>query len=61
MYDITALGELLIDFTPCGMSEATGIRNFEQNPGNCQCSCSCRKLWSKTAFVGKVGKDMHNF
>ena len=30
--DITALGELLIDFTPAGVSRQ-GIRLFEQNPG----------------------------
>ena len=35
MYDITALGELLIDFTPCGISEA-GMKIFEQNPGGAQ-------------------------
>ena len=32
MYDVTALGEILIDFTPCGVSPA-GLRVFEQNPG----------------------------
>ncbi len=31
MIDVTALGEILIDFTPCGKSEA-GQRVFEQNP-----------------------------
>lgn len=31
-YDITALGELLIDFTQTGYSES-GMRLFEQNPG----------------------------
>ena len=30
--DITALGELLIDFTPAGVSQQ-GMRLFEQNPG----------------------------
>ena len=32
MYDVTALGEILIDFTPCGKS-AAGQSLFEQNPG----------------------------
>ena len=32
MYDVTALGEVLIDFTPYGTSEG-GQALFEQNPG----------------------------
>ena len=32
MYHITALGELLIDFTESGVSKA-GMKLFEQNPG----------------------------
>ena len=31
-YDVTALGELLIDFTEAGTG-ADGMRLFEQNPG----------------------------
>ena len=31
-FDIAALGELLIDFTDRGLSDA-GMRLFEQNPG----------------------------
>ena len=31
-YDVVALGEFLIDFTPSGMSDS-GMRLFEQNPG----------------------------
>ena len=60
MFDVTALGEILIDFTPCGKSVA-GQRIFEQNPGGAPanvltCLSKCGK---KTAFIGKVGKDMH--
>lgn len=60
MIDVTALGEILIDFTPCGNSE-TGQRLFEQNPGGAPanvlaCLSKCGK---KTAFIGKVGQDMH--
>lgn len=60
MFDVTALGEILIDFTPCGKSEA-GQRIFEQNPGGAPanvlaCLSKCGK---ETAFIGKVGKDMH--
>lgn len=58
--DITALGEILIDFTPCGVSEA-GMKIFEQNPGGAPANvlASACRLGRKTAFIGKVGKDMH--
>ena len=60
MIDVTALGEILIDFTPCGMSEA-GRRLFEQNPGGAPANVlAClNKCGKKTAFIGKVGDDMH--
>ncbi|MGB3993819.1 MAG: carbohydrate kinase, partial [Limnochordia bacterium] len=32
MYDVVALGEILIDFTPAGLSEQ-GNPLFEANPG----------------------------
>ena len=57
-YDITALGELLIDFTQNGISEQ-GNPLFEANPGGAPCNvlAMAAKLGHKTAFVGKVGKD----
>lgn len=60
MIDVTALGEILIDFTPCGISE-TGQRIFEQNPGGAPANVlAClNKCGKKTAFIGKVGQDMH--
>jgi len=60
MFDVTALGELLIDFTPCGVS-AAGQRLFEQNPGGAPANVltALSKCGKKTAFIGKVGKDMH--
>lgn len=60
MYDITALGELLIDFTPCEISEA-GMKIFEQNPGGAPANVlvAAGNFGAKTAFIGKVGKDMH--
>lgn len=60
MYDITALGELLIDFTECGTTEA-GMKIFEQNPGGAPANvlAAAQNLGLKTAFLGKVGKDMH--
>lgn len=60
MYDITALGELLIDFTQCGASE-NGRRLFEQNPGGAVANvlAAAAKCGDQTAFIGKVGNDMH--
>lgn len=60
MTDITALGELLIDFTQCGISE-NGRRLFEQNPGGAVSNvlAAAAKLGKTTAFIGKVGDDMH--
>ncbi|MGG3468493.1 carbohydrate kinase [Neobacillus pocheonensis] len=58
MYDITALGELLIDFTPLGFQESGKIL-FEQNPGGAPANvlAALSKLQKKTTFIGKVGKD----
>ena len=60
MYDIVALGELLIDFTTCGKL-ANGMRLFEQNPGGAVCNVlsAMAKQGDQTAFIGKIGKDMH--
>lgn len=57
-YDITALGELLIDFTENGKSHQ-GNPLFEANPGGAPCNvlAMLSKLGHKTAFIGKVGKD----
>lgn len=60
MYDVTALGEVLIDFTPSGTS-AAGQRLFEQNPGGAPANvlAALNNCGLKTAIIGKVGKDMH--
>lgn len=60
VYDVTALGEILIDFTPCGKSDARQ-RLFEQNPGGAPANVltALSRFGRKTAFIGKVGKDMH--
>lgn len=57
-YDVTALGELLIDFTENGIS-SQGNPLFEANPGGAPCNVlsMLSKLGHKTAFIGKVGKD----
>lgn len=58
-YDVTALGELLIDFTDNGVSEQ-GNTIFEANPGGAPCNvlAMLQKLGRKTAFIGKVGEDI---
>ena len=58
-YDVVALGELLIDFTPNGISEQ-GNPVFEANPGGAPCNVLSMlgRFGHKTAFIGKVGKDM---
>ena len=59
MSDITAIGELLIDFTQNGVSEQ-GNPLLEANPGGAPCNvlAMLQKLGKATAFVGKVGEDM---
>lgn len=59
MYDVVALGELLVDFTGNGFSENGNIL-FEANPGGAPCNvlAMLRKLDRKTAFIGKVGDDI---
>lgn len=56
--DVTALGELLIDFTQNGVSEQ-GNPIFEANPGGAPCNvlAMLSRLGHATAFVGKVGND----
>lgn len=58
-YDVTALGELLIDFTENGTS-TQGNPIMEANPGGAPCNvlAMLERLGKKTAFIGKVGKDM---
>ena len=57
-YDVTALGELLIDFTENGKSNQ-GNPIFEANPGGAPCNvlAMLAKLGHNTAFIGKVGND----
>lgn len=58
MYDVVALGELLIDFTS-GELSAQGNPLFEANPGGAPCNvlAMLRKLGKTCAFIGKVGQD----
>lgn len=60
MFDVTALGELLIDFTSGEKSE-TGMRLFEQNPGGAPGNVltALSKCGLSTAVLGKIGNDLH--
>jgi sugar/nucleoside kinase (ribokinase family) len=59
MFDVTAVGELLIDFTPAGLSVHSHPL-YEQNPGGAPANVlAClSRLGHKTAFIGKVGDDI---
>lgn len=59
-YDVVGLGELLIDFTYYGKSE-NGNSLFEQNPGGAPPNLmgAVQRLGGTTAFIGKVGDDIH--
>ena len=57
-FDVTALGELLIDFTENGIS-GQGNPMLEANPGGAPCNvlAMLQKLGKQTSFIGKVGND----
>ncbi len=58
MYDIVAIGELLIDFAPGGTTRE-GAALFERNPGGAPGNvlALAAKLGKKTALISKVGED----
>ncbi len=62
MFDVVALGELLIDFTPAGTSEAGNLL-FERNPGGAPANVlsAVTKLGGTGALIGKVGSDQFGF
>ncbi len=58
MFDITALGELLIDFTPFASPE--GVKGvFERNPGGAPANVlvASTRMGCSTALIGMVGND----
>lgn len=56
MYDIIAIGELLMDMTPVRHHEGV---SFLPNPGGAPCNflAMAQHMGAKTAFIGKVGAD----
>ena len=59
MYDVVALGELLIDFAPKSV-DASGYPTLAANPGGAPGNflAALNKYGCKTAMIGKVGGDM---
>ena len=59
MYDVIALGELLIDFAPVSRSE-TGYPVLAAQPGGAPGNflAALNKFGLRTAMIGKVGDDM---
>ena len=59
MYDVVALGELLIDFAPQSVN-AAGYPTLAANPGGAPGNflAALTKYGCRTAMIGKVGEDM---
>lgn len=58
MFDVVALGELLIDFT-CQHADNAGYPTMVAHPGGAPANflAALTEFGSKTAFLGKVGND----
>ncbi len=59
MFDIVALGEYLIDFTPAGRG-SMGNPAYEMNPGGGppNCAAAVAALGGSAAIIGAVGDDL---
>ncbi len=58
-YDLVALGEYLIDFTPAGAGDS-GNPRYEMNPGGAPTNClaACAGLGGRTGLIAAVGDDL---
>ncbi|MDD5952942.1 MAG: carbohydrate kinase [Oscillospiraceae bacterium] len=58
MYDVVALGELLVDFGE--VPAADGVLQFAANPGGAPCNVLSllSRHHRRTAFIGRVGEDL---
>ncbi len=56
IFDLVAVGELLVDMTPLSGPEGAC---FQPNPGGAPCNflAMAQKMGARTAFIGKVGDD----
>ena len=59
MYDVVALGEMLIDFAPRSVNE-DGYPTLEANPGGAPANflAALNRYGCRTGMIGKVGDDM---
>lgn len=57
-FDVTAFGEILIDFTFAGKN-LDGKNLYEENPGGAPGNCvgAVAKLGGKSSFIGMTGRD----
>ncbi len=57
-FDVTALGELMMDFTPAGVT-GQGSLLYEQNAGGAPANVAAcvSRLGGTAAYIGKVGQD----
>lgn len=62
LYDVVALGELLIDFTPIKDLKSENVI-YEMNPGGAPANVltAVSRLGGRTAFIGKVGDDSFGY
>lgn len=58
MFDVTAIGDLMVDFTPEGRN-SQNMALYACNPGSASAMVLAMnsRLGGRTAFVGKVGRD----
>ena len=58
MFDVVALGEMLIDFAPVA-ADAAGYPTLKAQPGGAPCNflAALQKYGCSTAMIGKVGDD----
>lgn len=58
MYDITTIGEILIDLTQIGVNDQ-GVGLFAANPGGAPANVAvaAARLGARCTFLGKVGRD----
>lgn len=62
MFDVVAVGELLIDFTPAGYAD-DGYLLLKENPGGAPANVlvALARLGGKSALIGKVGNDQFGY
>ena len=59
MYDLVAIGEYLVDFTPV-KTEDNALPIYQMNPGGAPINCltACARLGGQVSMIGTVGNDL---